>query len=64
MERIVIVPGLCGNRPVVRGTRIRVQDVLEMLASGMTGSQILEDFPDLHAADIPACLAYAARQLR
>lgn len=63
MERITIVPGLCGGRPTIRGMRIRVQDVLEMLASGMSQSQILADFPDLEEDDIRASLAYAAREL-
>lgn len=63
MERITIIPGLLGGRPTIRGMRIRVQDVLEMLAAGMSESQILEDFPDLEAADIQASLAYAAREL-
>lgn len=63
MERITIIPGLCGGRPTIRGMRIRVQDVLEMLASGMNWEQILEDFPDLEADDIRASLVYAAREL-
>lgn len=58
MDRVTIIPGLCGGRPSIRGMRIRVQDVLEMLASGMTEAQILDDFPDLEAADIKASLDY------
>ena len=63
MERITIDPEQCGGRPCVRGMRIRVKDVLDMLAAGATQEQILSDFPDLEAADIRACIAYAARYL-
>lgn len=55
-------PGKRGGRPVIRGLRITVYDVLEMLARGMTQAEILEDFPELEAADILACLAYAANR--
>ena len=51
------------GRPCIRGLRIRVQDVLEMLASGMTAEDILIEFPDLQADDIRATLAYAAAQV-
>ena len=61
MERITIDPEQCGGRPCIRGMRIRVVDVLDMLAGGATEAEILHDFPDLEAADICACLAYAAR---
>ena len=61
MERITIDPEQCGGRPCIRGMRIRVMDVLDMLAGGATEAEILQDFPDLEAADIRACLAYAAR---
>jgi uncharacterized protein (DUF433 family) len=61
MERITINPNQCGGRPCVRGMRIRVKDVLDMLAGGATPDEILADFPDLEAEDIRACLAYAAR---
>jgi uncharacterized protein (DUF433 family) len=63
LERITIDPKQCGGRPCIRGMRIRVKDVLEMLAEGATEGEILEDFPDLEAADIRASLAYAARSL-
>jgi uncharacterized protein (DUF433 family) len=63
MERIMIVPGLCGGKPTVRGMRIRVTDVLEMLASGMTHADILEAFPYLEEDDIRACLTWAATGL-
>jgi uncharacterized protein (DUF433 family) len=57
---ITIEPGKRSGKPCIRGLRITVQDVLEYLASGMTEAEILADFPDLTAADIRACLAYAA----
>lgn len=63
MDRITIDPGQCGGRPCVRGLRVRVSDVLDMLAAGVTESAILEDYPYLEAEDIRACLAYAAEQL-
>jgi uncharacterized protein (DUF433 family) len=62
-ERITFNPRQCGGRPCIRGMRIRVRDVLEMLASGATQEQILKDYPDLEAEDIRACLAYAAMQI-
>ncbi|HEX5219963.1 MAG TPA: DUF433 domain-containing protein [Verrucomicrobiae bacterium] len=63
LERITINPNQCGGRPCVRGMRIRVKDVLDMLAGGATQEEILKDFPDLEAADIRACIGYAARYL-
>lgn len=63
MERITINPRQCGGRPCVRGMRIRVKDVLEMLAGGAKEEEILADFPDLQREDIQACIAYAARYL-
>ena len=52
----------CGGRPCIRGMRIRVTDILEMLAEGVCGDEILSDFPDLEAEDIQACLLFAARR--
>jgi uncharacterized protein (DUF433 family) len=63
MDRITIDPGQCGGRPCIRGLRVRVSDVLDMLASGVTEAAILEDYPYLQPEDIRACLAYAAEQL-
>jgi uncharacterized protein (DUF433 family) len=63
LQRITTEEGKLGGRPCIRGLRIRVQDVLEMLASGMTAEQILTDFPYLEADDIRAVLAYAAAQV-
>ena len=62
LERITIKPDGCGGEPTIRGMRITVSHVLEMLAGGMTPEEILQDFPYLEKADIDACLEYAARQ--
>ena len=62
LERITIKHDVCGGEPTIRGMRITVSQILEMLAGGMTAEQILEDFPYLERADIDACLEYAARQ--
>jgi uncharacterized protein (DUF433 family) len=63
MERITIIPGLCGGKPTIRGMRIRVADVLEMLASGMSHADGLQAFPYLEEDDIRAALAWAAKGL-
>ena len=63
LHRITFNPNQCGGRPCIRGMRIRVKDVLEMLAAGETEQTILTDFPDLVQEDIRACLEYAARQV-
>lgn len=63
VTRITVDPNMCGGRPCIRGLRVRVKDVLEMLASGMTREEILKDFPYLEAEDITATLEYAAMQV-
>ena len=63
MERITFNPNQCGGRPCVRGMRIRVKDVLDLVAAGIPESEILADYPDLEADDIKASLEYAAAQL-
>ena len=60
ISRITQAPGLCGGRPCIRGMRIRVCDVLDMLAESVNVTEILEDFPDLEMEDIQACLAFAS----
>ncbi|MBF0626544.1 MAG: DUF433 domain-containing protein [Magnetococcales bacterium] len=60
--RITLDPAKRGGRPCIRGMRISVYDVLEMLASGMSETDILKDFPELVVEDIRACLAYAAER--
>ena len=62
-ERITVNPEQCGGRPCVRGMRIRVTDVLDLLAAGLSIEQILKELPDLEADDIRACLHFAARRL-
>jgi uncharacterized protein (DUF433 family) len=62
LERITFNPLQCGGRPCIRGMRIRVSDVLELLASGVSETQILTDFPDLERDDIRACLQFAAQR--
>jgi len=62
IDRITVKPDVCGGEPTIRGMRITVSQVLEMLAGGMTAEQILKDFSYLERADINACLEYAARQ--
>ncbi len=61
---ITIEPGKRGGKPCIRGLRITVYDVLEYLASGMSETQILSDFPELTGEDIRACLAFAADRER
>ena len=61
-DRITFNPNQCGGRPCIRGMRIRVKDVLDLLAARVPESEILEDYPYLEAADIDACLAYAAAE--
>jgi len=63
MDRITLNPAQCGGRPCIRGMRIRVQDVLDMLADGASVDEILNDYPDLDREDIGASLSYAARML-
>lgn len=63
LQRITVDPEKCGGRPCVRGLRVRVTDILEMLAGGATRESILSDFPYLENGDITAALEYAARQL-
>ena len=62
-ERITFNPNQCGGRPCIRGMRIRVKDVLDLLAAGVPETEILEDYPYLETDDIRACLEYAAQEL-
>jgi len=64
LKRITSKPGLCGGRPTIRGMRIRVSDVLDLLANGISGKQIVEEeLPDLEEDDIKASLKYASLKL-
>ncbi|QVV67949.1 DUF433 domain-containing protein [Synechococcus sp. LA31] len=62
-ERITYNPQQCGGKPCIRGMRIRVADILELYAAGLSSAQILEDFPDLEAEDLEAALRYAAHEV-
>ena len=59
-DRITVSPRQCGGRPCIRGMRVRVSDVLDLLAAGLTAEQVLAELPDLEADDIRACLRYAS----
>jgi len=63
IKRISLNPEQCGGRPCLRGLRIRVIDVLALVAAGLTVEEIIEELPDLEAADVQAALIYAARRL-
>ncbi|KPH76649.1 DUF433 domain-containing protein [Bosea vaviloviae] len=63
LARIQSDPGICGGRPVIAGTRMRVSDILDMLAGGATPAEILADFDYLTEQDIAAALAYASAQI-
>ncbi len=63
MDPITIDPQQCGGRPCIRGMRIRVIDVLDLLAAGLAREQVLEELPDLEAEDITAALQCASRRL-
>ena len=63
MNRITVDPGVCGGQPCLRGQRIRVTDVLELLSSGATVEQIVEDYSTLETDDVLAAIEYAARQI-
>jgi uncharacterized protein (DUF433 family) len=64
LNRITLDPHVRSGKPVIRGTRITVADILEYLAGGMSQEEILADFPDLEEADIRAALAFAAERER
>jgi uncharacterized protein (DUF433 family) len=62
-DRITVDPAQCGGGRCVRGMRIRVSDVLDLLASGLTREELLQELPDLEPDDISACLRFASRRL-
>ena len=62
-NRITMDPGICGGRPCIRGLRIRVSDVLDLLASGLSPQQVVEELPRLTEEDVRACLVYASRRV-
>ncbi|WP_420453939.1 DUF433 domain-containing protein [Rubrivirga sp.] len=61
--RITINPAQCGGRPCIRGMRIRVQDVLDLLAAGLSRDEVIADLPDLEPDDVEAALRYASARL-
>lgn len=63
LSRITTNAGQCGGRPCIRGMRIRVTDVLDLLATGLDVDRVLEELPDLERDDIVACLKFASRRV-
>ncbi len=64
IERITANPQILGGKPIIRGTRISVEFILDLLASDVSEDEILEDYPHLTKDDIHACLKYAARSCK
>ena len=64
MVRIIANPGILGGKPIVEGTRLSVEHILGLLASGMSNQEIIADYPDLTEESIRAVLSYAARALQ
>lgn len=63
LSRITFNPKQCGGRPCIRGMRIRVSDILDLFAAGLSEGEILEEMPDLEAEDLRASLLYASAKL-
>ena len=63
LDRITVNPKQCGGRPCIRGMRIRVSDVLDLLEAGLGERKIVEELPDLELADVRACIAYVRRRI-
>lgn len=61
-ERITTDPEQCGGRPCIRGLRIRVSDVLDLLANGLTAEQVIEELPDLELEDVRAALRFVSQR--
>ena len=64
LNRIIVDPNICFGKPCIKGTRIWVSLILDFMASGMTVPEILEDYPQITADDVRACLAYGAEMSR
>ncbi len=62
-QRITVDPEQCGGRPCIRGMRIRVVDVLDLLANGLSHEEILDELPDLTEDDVVACLRFARQRI-
>ncbi|GBF81539.1 DUF433 domain-containing protein [Aphanothece sacrum] len=63
LKRITLNPRQCGGRPCIRGMRIRVSDILDLFAAGLSADDILAEMPDLEADDLKAALSYASHKL-
>ncbi len=63
LDRITFNPRQCGGRPCIRGMRIRVTDVLDLLEAGLTPAQVVDELPDLEPEDVRASVAYARRRV-
>jgi len=64
LQRITINPRQCGGRPCIRGMRIRVENILDLLSAGLSSDQIVEELPDLEPDDIKAALAYVSSKIK
>lgn len=64
MRKIIIHPDICNGQPVIEGTRITVQTVLEFLSAGDSIEEVLAEYPSLTREDVLACLAYSARLMK
>lgn len=60
---ITVDPAQCGGRPCIRGMRIRVSDILDLLAEGLSTAEVVEELPDVTENDVRACLRYASRRV-
>ena len=63
LDRITIRPDLCGGRPTIRGMRIRVSDVIDLLANGLLPAEIVDELPDLELDDVRACLVFVSKRI-
>lgn len=63
LDRITFNPKQCGGKPCIRGMRVRVQDVLELLADGLTPQEVVKQLPYLEIEDVRACLEFAAKRI-
>lgn len=63
LKRITSDPKVCGGKPCLRGMRIRVSDVLDLMANGLSAAQVVEELPDLEPDDVRAAILYASRRV-
>lgn len=64
MDRIIVNPRILGGKPIIKGTRLSVEYILNLLASNVSEEEILDDYPHINHDDIQACLKYAAHSLK